>query len=470
MPSSTTMSARVFERLAVFTDFDAPGARAVVADAELDAWSVLDAIAGLVRKSMLVADEQADGTTRYQMLETLRQYALEVLGAHDDVDAWRRRHATYFAQFAEEIGPALLGPDEFAARVRLYADVDNLRTACMWALDRDDGADEELGVRILAALAEDYAMTSLTGLALPSATRALDAARRSTPGRRAAVLASAAYEAQARFDVETARKLGQEALAGGITPDCPTPYRVYFAAVSDGQSALPEMIPLLEEAIEELAAMGAHTAEQARVCGMLVQASVRAGDFEGAHRYAERALELAEQSGNPSTLAQLLYYIGTSWARDDPDRALSAYAQSIALCREGANYATLGAALFQGALLLARKGERTRALTDLRESIVFQSRSEMRPQLEGALAYAMEIFTVLGEFEEAAVIAGAARGGALTHLRGMATPADRRQRGSGPMRDALGPERFSECAAAGAAMSIEELVSWALAALDRLRS
>ena len=48
---------------------------------------------------------------------------------------WRRRHAAYFADLAEQIGPALRGPDELAWRTRLTVELDNLRTAVFWALD-----------------------------------------------------------------------------------------------------------------------------------------------------------------------------------------------------------------------------------------------------------------------------------------------------------------------------------------------
>src|SRR4029450_9389621 len=87
---------------------------------------------------VVVAEETAEGATRYQMLETLGQYARERLDEHGDVDGWRRRHAEYFAGWAEEAGPGLVGPDELAWRPREDAELDNLRTAVTWALDRDD--------------------------------------------------------------------------------------------------------------------------------------------------------------------------------------------------------------------------------------------------------------------------------------------------------------------------------------------
>ncbi len=128
-------------------------AQAVVTGDGVEAWDVLDALTELVAKSMVVAEETAEGTTRYQMLETLGQYARERLDEHGDTDRWRRRHAEYFAAWAEEAGPGLEGPDELAWRTRENAELDNLRAAVTWALDRDDPDDIGLALRIIGALA-----------------------------------------------------------------------------------------------------------------------------------------------------------------------------------------------------------------------------------------------------------------------------------------------------------------------------
>ncbi|MDQ1456595.1 MAG: hypothetical protein QOH28_2215 [Actinomycetota bacterium] len=458
----------MFDRLAVCSGCDAAAARAVASGDDLDAWSVLDAVEALVRKSMLGVEEQRDASTRYVQLETLRQFGLERLEDAGALDAARRRHAAYFAEFAERLGPELLGPDELSIREGLYAELDNLRTACIWALDRDDPTDAEIGVRIFAALAEDYCMVSRVRLALPSPERALDAARASTPGRRAAVLSAAAWAAISRSDYETAAELGREALGDGISPDCPTPYRVFFAAASDGQSTVAEAIPMIESAIPALQASGTPDAEISRILSQLVQASVRSGDLDGARRHAERAQALALRSGNPSTIAQMHYVVGTVWAVTDPERAIGAYKRAIELGRSGTNDATLAATLFQCALLLARAGERRDALTYLRDSIVLQEHLKQQPQLAGALAYAIEIFTILNAPEDAAVLIGAARSGALTHLREMAIPPERRQQGSAPLRDMLSAEQLSGCLARGAAMTMDELVAWTVTTLDGL--
>ena len=70
----------IFDRLGTFAgDFDAAAAIAVASGDELDSWTVTDALASLVAKSMVGTATGPDGAIRYTMLETLRQYARERL-------------------------------------------------------------------------------------------------------------------------------------------------------------------------------------------------------------------------------------------------------------------------------------------------------------------------------------------------------------------------------------------------------
>jgi len=162
----------VFTRLAVFAgSFDAQATRGVVADDAVDEWAVLDAVDGLVRKSMVVAEEQPDGSVRYQLLETLRQYARERLEQEGGGGDWRRRHADYYVTFSEEAGAGLRTPDEFSWRVQLYLELDNLRAATQWAFD---AKDVDLLKRVVFAL---YHELNTTTLSLgPISTRALSLA------------------------------------------------------------------------------------------------------------------------------------------------------------------------------------------------------------------------------------------------------------------------------------------------------
>jgi predicted ATPase len=108
----------VFNRLAVFSGGFAPeGAGAVTTGDGIETRDVVDAVDGLVAKSMVVAEPGAGEHPRYQLLETLRQYAEDRLDAAG-TDRYRRRHAHHFAAFAIEVGRGLRGPHELAWRDR----------------------------------------------------------------------------------------------------------------------------------------------------------------------------------------------------------------------------------------------------------------------------------------------------------------------------------------------------------------
>jgi predicted ATPase len=77
----------LFRRLAVFLGgFDLDAAQAVAGGGEVERYQVLDELTLLVDKSLVVADD-TEGRTRYRLLETVRQYALQKLGESGEADA-----------------------------------------------------------------------------------------------------------------------------------------------------------------------------------------------------------------------------------------------------------------------------------------------------------------------------------------------------------------------------------------------
>ena len=79
----------LFRRLAVFLGgFDLDAAQAVAGGGDVERYQVLDQLTLLVDKSLVVADDSR-GRTRYRLLETVRQYALEKLGESGEADAVR---------------------------------------------------------------------------------------------------------------------------------------------------------------------------------------------------------------------------------------------------------------------------------------------------------------------------------------------------------------------------------------------
>lgn len=123
----------------------------------LDAWQVLDTVAALIDKSLVVAE--GDERPRYRLLESTRRYALEQLdprGETAEGPALARRHAHWLAQHFARLSDALyagqLTEDAFvAARAQ---ELDNLRAALAWALgsagEPGDAADAILALNLLA--------------------------------------------------------------------------------------------------------------------------------------------------------------------------------------------------------------------------------------------------------------------------------------------------------------------------------
>ena len=136
---------------------------AAVALADHDRGAELDPlhqVAELLDVSLVTVTEGADGEPRVSMLETIREYALERLERSGDLDMIRRRHAEYYASFAERVSGQLRGPGHLASLYRLEAEHDNLRAALSWSLDtraEDRANDREravTGLRLVQALAQ----------------------------------------------------------------------------------------------------------------------------------------------------------------------------------------------------------------------------------------------------------------------------------------------------------------------------
>ncbi len=87
-----------FRRLGVFSGgFTMELAQAVCADKDHDEWAVLELLAALVDKSLVVAD--ACEPVRYRLLESPRAFALEQLAAAGETAAMLERHAAAMLQF-----------------------------------------------------------------------------------------------------------------------------------------------------------------------------------------------------------------------------------------------------------------------------------------------------------------------------------------------------------------------------------
>ena len=138
----------LFRRLGVFSGgFELAACEAVCGTDRLADEPVLDLLAGLVDKSLVIADADEPGGVRYSMLETLRQYSLEKLESAGEADALAGAHLRWFVDLAERA---------YAGRIdaegpwlgRLERDLDNLRAA----LDRARAVDHDVELQLAGAL------------------------------------------------------------------------------------------------------------------------------------------------------------------------------------------------------------------------------------------------------------------------------------------------------------------------------
>lgn len=139
---------RAFVRFAIFAGgatLNAAGAVTGATDETLEA---------LIAKSLVTRRLQPDGTNRLVMLESIRQYALELLGQEDERDRLRRRHAEWFLALAKHTEDRMRSSEQPVWLARLDAETDNLRAALEWSLDHDIPR----GVELASTLFEPWAM------------------------------------------------------------------------------------------------------------------------------------------------------------------------------------------------------------------------------------------------------------------------------------------------------------------------
>ena len=111
--------------------------------------AVLDAVTGLVEKSVLVR-EDGGGGVRYRMLGLLREYGLEKLAAGGEAGDARRRLCAYFVRVAEEHERGWFGPDQPGTLAGLRAEHDNLRAALDFCLTTP--GESPRGLRLVGSL------------------------------------------------------------------------------------------------------------------------------------------------------------------------------------------------------------------------------------------------------------------------------------------------------------------------------
>ncbi|MQA60832.1 MAG: LuxR family transcriptional regulator [Actinophytocola sp.] len=147
----------LWARSSVFAhSFELDAAEGVCPDAELDRDDILDLLAELVDKSVLLREERA-GRVRYRLLETVREYGLNRLRASGQLESVRQRHRDWYADLASEARAGLEDGTQVTWYHRLRSEHANLRAALDYCAATPAAA--RAGLKMAADLQHYWVMT-----------------------------------------------------------------------------------------------------------------------------------------------------------------------------------------------------------------------------------------------------------------------------------------------------------------------
>jgi predicted ATPase/class 3 adenylate cyclase/DNA-binding CsgD family transcriptional regulator len=348
----------LFRRLAAFMGgFDLDAAQNVCGGADVERYQVFDQLSLLVDKSLVVADN-AGGRTRYRLLETVRQYALEKLGESGEADAVRTRHRDHYTALAALLD-ASAGGDHERRLEQTEAEIDNLRAAFGWSLENTDVASAlELASSLLplwqtrGPLREglawfDAALTDLGAqhLEVAAAVHARALADRAVL---AIWVADADSLAQARQALAMAREIEDPALLARTLTACG-----YIAGYFDAEAARG----YFAEAIGLARTLGDRW-RLSQILAWQARGAVVAGDPIAVRAAAEEGRELAEAIGDRFDSRQCRWCLGVAqMLSGDLAGAVAQFTEMVAEAQAAHDEIWMAASLAGRALALARQGD-----------------------------------------------------------------------------------------------------------------
>jgi len=391
-----------FEQATVFAGgFTLTAAEAVcVADGDACGDDIADLVSTLVDKSMVIVDNRGP-TTRYRMLETLRQFGHDRLTESGRLAALEEAHARYYVSLAWEGDAQLRGPGE-AEWVRiLEAEVPNLRAAHTWAMrsgHRSLAAELSAGLYWYGYWRNPEVMGWAVELADDDETvLGVHLAR---------ILTLAGTVAWRQAALARTKELGERIIAA-MGDDTGARYGWNLLAISaifegrlvEGFEPLRRMADLSRRADDHY--------DAAHALGMLALSQSYAGDESAAIANVGANRVEAVRSGAPSALAYNAFTLGEILAPSEPDQALAHLDRALSLADSVGAHFIHGLALVSATSLRVRHSDPGAAAVALLDVIGQWERAGHWRQQWTTLRHAAELFGRIGDDEAVAVLLGA---------------------------------------------------------------
>ncbi len=414
----------LFRRLSVFAGgctLDA--AEAVCGDDETRDLRVpvFDRLTSLVEKS-LVREEERAGSSRSTMLDTIREFAAEQLDLSGETEATRQKHVRWCLDLAERAAPEVFGWATRRGLARLDAELDNLRAALGWALDR--GA-AETAQRLVIATSWYWYVTGQTGEGAFWATRAATCGP-SSPIFHARTLVTAGWLAYENADADRAATLVAEGLS----------------------LARANHVPSTE-------AMAMTT---------LALVALDRGEFDRARSLLTGALNIQESLGDTTAGTYPLKTLGVvDYLQGDLDAAEVRFSEALGRFRAMGNAFGTAITLINLAGLARRRGELARSEALYAESLALRWEDGDKVSVAGCLRGLARTAVLARQYERGVRLFAAAE--ALRAAIGAAEPRGnaRAEAALAPARVSLSEEVFAATWAAGRALPLTDAVAEALA-------
>ena len=433
----------VFRRLAVFAGgWTLDAAEAVCAGDGIRSSDVLDLLAQLVAKSLVIADTR-EGRVRYSALETIRRYARAKLSECGETERVRGAHRDWYLDLVERAAPDLLGPGQVRMLDRLELEHDNLRTALAFCQVDPDGDDA--AVRFVAAHGRFWHWRGHVTEGCDWFARVL-----SRPGGTAWVRSTAYWQAAMlewrNANNEVARGLAEQSIALGRTIDDTDVLANglrYHACISFALRDVPTAEASIEECVS-LARAGGHRRNLAYALGFMGFLRYLQGELRLARQLLEEAAVIARGLAEEITVTNTLVQLGGVVAAEgDLERASRILDEALIIgrrlqFRDGIADALVGL----GDVALA-KGDRSAARRPIsRGSGQLRASRERLPQA-GVLERCGGLCVLEQDFAPAAALFGAAEAASeLTSASIPPRPEAQHQRDLDLARAALGEPSF----------------------------
>ncbi|EKT81431.1 protein kinase (plasmid) [Rhodococcus opacus] len=329
----TPSEQQAWARLSVFAGgFELDAAEGIYSG-DLTADDLLDVVASLVDKSILIREEPG-AVVRYRLLETLRDYGREKLQESSDYVSIRRRHRDWYQHLVLQAEAEWISGRQLEWIARLERERQNLREALEFCVT--EPGESGAGLRLAGAL---YWFWFSRGL-LSEGRRSLDRALSSANGRptadRVKVVSTASLLAGRQGDFEAAAELIDECRE--MVEQLDDPHTYALVAYADGRLALfggelSRAITHLTKAVRQFHAEG-DLLWQISTQGALALAHALHVDTRQAISYCEEAMAITQSHGEVSYRSYFQWTMALAvWRQGELGRATTLLEESLHLAR-----------------------------------------------------------------------------------------------------------------------------------------